>query len=565
MSYSHNQNDGTKKVANKGLQLAGNAGKKAVRKVGKKLAKKLTKAALKKIASGVLLKTAPIWGPALAILLIVVIIIAILTPDLSWGSKTKYKTSDEEIQQKIGEYINLGTSLGFNPLWIVAMDMVLYENEDLLEYDTDESAYHFFSVYYEKFEPAKTTCTKQGSNGECLESHTTPEKIIESGTYQGKNSIKGFFSSQGQPTNDILAALAGIRSKENVRLTTTALSTEFAFDDAGLDEEQRDYFNDILESGLIEEEFPQFADSMNIGIGGGAFCSPNKEINNSSWSAMFANGGAFSSYGSVFIEKAKKYGIDPVIFAAIAFHETGYGTSNAVRTKNNPGGLMGKNGLMVFSSLDEGLESMAKTLHNRIIKDGLTTIEKLGSKYAPVGASNDPNGLNNHWVPNVSKIVAQFGGLTMNCDAYTNGMDIVFDGDVSQAAQIVATAGTKYIGRSVYKFGGGRSQSDILNGFFDCSSFVHWAYAQAGINLGPLTSTSTETLNKLGKKVSINELKVGDLIFWDTYKRDGHVGIYIGNGKWIGSQNSTGVAIVDVNNSWYTQRFSGHVRRILPE
>ena len=194
-----------------------------------------------------------------------------------------------------------------------------------------------------------------------------------------------------------------------------------------------EYVIDMAQS--IDENFPKFTidykglkscakgGNISMCIGQfvtsiGAFCSPDKEINESSWNSTFAGAGVLSSYGSVVLEKAKKHGIDPVIFAAIAFHESGFGTSPAIKEKNNPGGLMGKNGLMIFSTLDDGLESMARTLHNRIINDGLTTIEKLGSKYAPVGASNDPTGLNNHWVPNVSKIVAQLGGLTMNCESY---------------------------------------------------------------------------------------------------------------------------------------------------
>lgn len=187
----------------------------------------------------------------------------------------------------------------------------------------------------------------------------------------------------------------------------------------------------------IDENFPRFnidyKGLKSCGKGGnlsfcigqyvtemGAYCSADKEIDQSRWSSMFAGAGVLSSYGSVIIEKSKKHGIDPVLFASIAFHESGFGTSDAIKNKNNPGGLMGKNGLMVFSTLDDGLESMARTLHNRIINDGLTTIEKLGSVYAPVGASNDPNGLNNHWVPNVTKIVSDLGGLTMNCESYSD-------------------------------------------------------------------------------------------------------------------------------------------------
>ncbi|EDO1100288.1 peptidoglycan DD-metalloendopeptidase family protein, partial [Listeria monocytogenes] len=43
------------------------------------------------------------------------------------------------------------------------------------------------------------------------------------------------------------------------------------------------------------------------------------------------------------------------------------------------------------------------------------TIEKLGAIYAPIGASNDPTGLNQNWVPTVTSIAQKFGGLTMNC------------------------------------------------------------------------------------------------------------------------------------------------------
>ena len=107
----------------------------------------------------------------------------------------------------------------------------------------------------------------------------------------------------------------------------------------------------------------------------------------------------------------------------------------------------------------------------------------------------------------------------------------------------VVDVGNKWIGNSVYVFGGGRNQSDIARGRVYRSSFVHWAFAQVGVKSCPLESTSTDTLKYLGKPVSPNEMKPGDLVFFDTYKPDGHVGIYIGNGKFIGAQPSTGVAI----------------------
>nr|WP_034669345.1 C40 family peptidase [Bacillus methanolicus] len=122
----------------------------------------------------------------------------------------------------------------------------------------------------------------------------------------------------------------------------------------------------------------------------------------------------------------------------------------------------------------------------------------------------------------------------------------------------VITAGYKYIGNSVYVFGGGRTAYDIANGRFDCSGFVHWAFSQAGIKVG----SSTDSLKNSGRQISVNEMQPGDLVFFDTYKKDGHVGIYIGNGKFIGSQSSTGVAIADMSNGYWKQKFNGRVVRI---
>lgn len=151
------------------------------------------------------------------------------------------------------------------------------------------------------------------------------------------------------------------------------------------------------------------------GFASGGYCSVDGEINEELWDAKMSASGVFSDKGDLFINIASKQGIDPVLMAAIALHETTNGTSSAVIKKNNPGGLMGSDGLMTFSTLDEGLEAMGQTLHNRIIQDGLVTIADLGSVYAPIGAENDPTNLNSHWVPNITKFVSLLGGLTMNC------------------------------------------------------------------------------------------------------------------------------------------------------
>ncbi|WP_081954015.1 glucosaminidase domain-containing protein [Paenibacillus sp. FSL R5-0345] len=119
-------------------------------------------------------------------------------------------------------------------------------------------------------------------------------------------------------------------------------------------------------------------------------------------------GGALKNTGDIFSSIGSKYGIDPALLAAIAVHETGNGTSNAVKTKNNVGGMMGKNGLMTFSSIQEGIEKMASNLKRNYIDKGLTTIEAIQRKYAPSGAANDPNGLNDYWVNGVTTYYKKF-------------------------------------------------------------------------------------------------------------------------------------------------------------
>jgi len=125
----------------------------------------------------------------------------------------------------------------------------------------------------------------------------------------------------------------------------------------------------------------------------------------------------------------------------------------------------------------------------------------------------------------------------------------------------VATVGNKWIGNSAYVFGGGRTQADINRGFFDCSSFVHWAYSQVGVELGPRGYVSTETLKRAGTQISATQMQPGDLVFFNTYKTDGHVGIYVGNGKFIGAQ-SKGVGIADMTQGYWKQKFNGRVVRI---
>ncbi|HAT4218247.1 C40 family peptidase [Clostridium perfringens] len=124
-------------------------------------------------------------------------------------------------------------------------------------------------------------------------------------------------------------------------------------------------------------------------------------------------------------------------------------------------------------------------------------------------------------------------------------------------------AGMKWVGKSPYVWGGGRNQADVDAGRFDCSSLVHYCYSNAGIQLGDRSSVTTWSLLELGRAVSPSEMKRGDLLFFDTAGRNGHVGIWLGDGKFLNDSSSKGVSIGDLNSPYWKSNFNGNVRRII--
>lgn len=88
--------------------------------------------------------------------------------------------------------------------------------------------------------------------------------------------------------------------------------------------------------------------------------------------------------GKYYAKYAIEYGVDPYLALAISLHETGcsYSCSNLVKSKNNVGGMMGSNGALSFSSIEEGIKKFISNIKNNYYDHGLTTAEEMNSKYA---------------------------------------------------------------------------------------------------------------------------------------------------------------------------------------
>ncbi|WP_338631703.1 C40 family peptidase [Clostridium baratii] len=139
------------------------------------------------------------------------------------------------------------------------------------------------------------------------------------------------------------------------------------------------------------------------------------------------------------------------------------------------------------------------------------------------------------------------------------------EGDIvvgSKDVETVIKAGEKWVGKSPYVWGGGRTEEDVKAGRFDCSSFVHYCFASAGVQLGDIASVVTFSLVKMGKQINPKDMKRGDVIFFDTYTIDGHVGIWLGNNKFMHDSTSNGVTVSEFNSYWKS-KFNGKVRRYI--
>jgi peptidoglycan DL-endopeptidase LytE len=118
----------------------------------------------------------------------------------------------------------------------------------------------------------------------------------------------------------------------------------------------------------------------------------------------------------------------------------------------------------------------------------------------------------------------------------------------------LAEAGFQMLGIR-YRFSGNSEKTGL-----DCSALVKNLFSKFDIHL----PRSSREQFKEGEKVDRDNLKVGDLVFFSSGgKTPTHVGVYIGNNKFLhAARKAKQVIVSDLNKLWYETRYLG-ARRIM--
>lgn len=139
---------------------------------------------------------------------------------------------------------------------------------------------------------------------------------------------------------------------------------------------------------------------------------------------------------------------------------------------------------------------------------------------------------------------------------FTNQLDKASQAVTDTASGLVTTA-FGFLGVP-YKFGGTNAETGI-----DCSALVMLIYKES---LGMVLPRTAAEQAKASQSIDEKDLKPGDLVFYNTMKRTfSHVGIYIGDGKFIHAPRTGAIVRVEeMDQTYWKKRFDG-ARRVIAQ
>lgn len=102
-----------------------------------------------------------------------------------------------------------------------------------------------------------------------------------------------------------------------------------------------------------------------------------------------------------------------------------------------------------------------------------------------------------------------------------------------------------------YRFGGSSPETGL-----DCSGLVRLVFHEA---MGLALPRRSEEISREGERVRLDQLQPGDLVFFNTLRRAfSHVGIYIGNNRFVHAPSAGGqVRVEKFDSRYWKARFNG--------
>ena len=161
----------------------------------------------------------------------------------------------------------------------------------------------------------------------------------------------------------------------------------------------------------------------------------------------------------------------------------------------------------------------------------------------------------------LDRMIKERGLVTQMTDQLTQQISNQLGGPLQSARTAFGSKASELVIQAMgllgvpYKKGGTSEEKG-----FDCSGFVRHMYEKS---VGLVLPRRAEEQAKVTEEISRSELKPGDLVFFNTLKRTfSHVGIYVGDGKFIHAPRpGKAVRVDDMREAYWQQRFNG-ARRV---
>ena len=224
--------------------------------------------------------------------------------------------------------------------------------------------------------------------------------------------------------------------------------------------------------------------------------------------SWYSSDQVLQQYAQTFLDCQNKYHVNAVFAAAVSITESSAGTNLAIGGNNifsiSNGGQGNWNS---YGTMEDSIDAFFKLISEEYFTNGQYSVDSI--------ARGNPPGQHMYCVP-------PDDWIKNTCSYMTEMFNTA---GISTSSEATTDIGEKVVEAAKSKIGCAYVYGAAGPDTFDCSGLTMWCYQQVGISI-PHNDTAQKNAAK--KVVPVSEARVGDIL-WNS----GHVGIYIGDGKFI--------------------------------